>query len=209
MGASIPAPVGERFGKLVVLGIAPSVSAAQRKYACKCDCGTTKDIRRTHLLSGATTSCGCGLITHGLMRGWKSRTNPLRSEIRALHMMRQRCENPRANAYKNYGGRGIKVCARWAESIAAFIADMGPKPSPAHSIERINNDGDYEPGNCRWATHTEQQRNRTDTRLSMPIARSIRRTRRLTAAKARELADRYGASVSTIYSAWSGRTWAE
>ena len=73
--------------------------------------------------------------------------------------MKVRCDNPNATGYANYGGRGIKVCDRWRTSFAAFLADMGPKPSPKHSIDRIDNDRGYERGNCRWATPKEQRRN--------------------------------------------------
>jgi hypothetical protein len=73
-----------------------------------------------------------------------------------------RCNNPKDAGYRRYGGRGIKVCKRWTKSFAAFVKDMGPKPSPKHSIDRRNNDGNYKPGNCRWATMKEQQRNRSD-----------------------------------------------
>jgi hypothetical protein len=82
--------------------------------------------------------------------------------------MRQRCNYPGHAGYKNYGGRGIKVCARWAR-FSVFLEDMGPKPSPKHSIDRIDNDGDYEPGNCRWATKHEQIYN---SNLVRPVARS-------------------------------------
>lgn len=88
------------------------------------------------------------------------------AEYRAWQTMRLRCTDPTNAAYPNYGGRGIKVCARWLNSVEAFIADMGPKPSPKHELDRYpDNDGHYEPGNCRWATRSENDRNRRSNRL--------------------------------------------
>lgn len=84
-------------------------------------------------------------------------------EYRAWANMKHRCCNPAANGFSNYGGRGITVCERWVESFEAFLADMGPRPSPKYSLDRIDNAGNYEPQNCRWATATEQSRNRRGT----------------------------------------------
>lgn len=96
-----------------------------------------------------------GTATHGLS---------YTAEYRAWQTMRLRCANPKNRAWPDYGGRGIKVCARWLESVEAFVADMGPKPSPQHELDRIDNDGDYEPSNCRWTTRTENCRNRRSNR---------------------------------------------
>jgi hypothetical protein len=83
------------------------------------------------------------------------------SEHRAWLDMRKRCSNPRNKKFKHYGGRGIAVCERWTD-FANFYADMGPRPGPGHSLDRINNDGNYEPGNCRWATWSQQRRNQRE-----------------------------------------------
>lgn len=96
-----------------------------------------------------------GKPKHGL-----SRT----SEYRAWQTMRLRCLNPENAAYPDYGGRGIKVCERWLNSVQAFVDDMGLKPSPKHEIDRIDNDGHYEPGNCQWATRKHNDRNRRNNR---------------------------------------------
>jgi hypothetical protein len=81
-------------------------------------------------------------------------------EYNAWVSLNQRCKNPKNPRWKDYGGRGVTVCARWRDSFEAFLADMGPRPSSEHSIDRINNDGNYEPGNVRWATRAEQYANR-------------------------------------------------
>lgn len=158
--------VGDRFGRWEVVGDSVSRNASRDKmYPCRCECGTLRDVREPSLRSGRSTSCGCRC---------RERTAP-RPEPRNLHghsrtteyrtwqAMKTRCYNPRTERYHRYGGRGIKVCDRWLNSFENFLADMGPKPGPEYSIDRENNDGDYRPGNCRWATQTEQQFNRSDS----------------------------------------------
>lgn len=86
-------------------------------------------------------------------------------EYNAWHAIKQRCSNPKHPSYKDYGARGISICDRWNDSFYNFLADRGPRPSSNHSIDRINNNGNYEPGNCRWATHAEQARNKRTNSL--------------------------------------------
>lgn len=161
---------GRRFGRLLVTGVADRHLWRNKHshWYCDCDCGTTgKIINSSDLRSGGVESCGClkaennakRFRTHG------HSTDPLYSTWK--HMI-HRCYNPNMRHYKNYGQRGIRVCDRWRESFEAFKADMGAKPSPRHSIDRIDNDGDYSPCNCRWATPSEQMSNRR-LRRSVPL----------------------------------------
>lgn len=147
-------PEGERFGRLVVLEEAAPARSSASRWVCRCDCGITKPIIANKLRRGETHSCGaCSKVVHGHAR------HPLYPTWRA---MRSRCQDPRNKEWANYGGRGISVCDRWAE-IKNFLSDMGPKPTPDHSLDRIDNDGNYEPSNCRWATAKEQRANRRDS----------------------------------------------
>lgn len=155
---------GTRFGRLVVTGPAP-MQGHYAAFSARCDCGGAKAVSGTKLRSGKVRSCGC-LIKDALSAA-KSTHRDTRKEVGATveyvawRSMKQRCYNPKNASYSRYGGRGIAVCDRWLESYEAFLAHVGRRPSPEHSIDRYpDNDGNYEPGNVRWATAEEQGRNR-------------------------------------------------
>jgi hypothetical protein len=145
---------GARFGRLTVVCFAGRDSYGKGMYECRCDCGNVSVVRDYGLKSGRVASCGCGRIKHGHTR--KYAHHPLHN---AWVVMRNRCENPRRHDFYRYGGRGIRVCERWS-SFVDFLADVGERPAKGLSLDRINNDGDYEPGNVRWATAKQQMANR-------------------------------------------------
>ena len=149
-----------RYGRLEIVSKAASRNG-QVYMLCRCDCGKEKEIALSSLKRGLTQSCGCYRKEKG-----PSNQSHKQSHTRTYKVwlsMRQRCLNPNNPAYKNYGGRGIAITPEW-DDFAQFLADMGDVPD-GMSIERINNDGGYNPSNCRWATRTEQGRNTRKCRV--------------------------------------------
>lgn len=155
---------GQRFGRLTILGEDPVRHNGKLCWLCKCDCGEMMSANGTLLRNGTVKSCGCLRREMGVERGKTSRKHGEGAnqretpEYRAWTNMKSRCQNPNHVQFPDYGGRGIRVCERW-QTFENFLADVGRRPSKFHSIDRINNDGGYEPGNVRWATWEEQNSN--------------------------------------------------
>ena len=156
---------GRRYGRLTVESISGKDRANAILWTCLCDCGASVVVGGRNLRSGTTRSCGClqreaaTRSGQGNTRHGHAPTGHRSPEYRAWSAMLERCTNERHAAWNDYGGRGISVCERW-RSFDAFLSDMGPRPSRQHTLDRVNNDGNYEPANCRWATWTQQARNR-------------------------------------------------
>ena len=157
----------QRFGKLIaVRRLDRKKSTSGYRWLCRCDCGCETIVTVGRLRSGNTKSCGCfhrdtvreNMTTHGATL--YKRYNPTYKSWQSMHL---RCRYPSAAHYDCYGGRGITICKRWM-SFENFLIDMGERP-PAHSLDRINNDGNYEPNNCRWATRSTQMKNRRPFRF--------------------------------------------
>lgn len=162
---------GDRFGRIVALqymGLTPDKK--NHLWLCRCDCGMLKSCRSGNLSNGHIKSCGClrrefsktSNTTHGESG---SKSGSITLEYRSWSAMIGRCLNTKNKSYANYSGRGITVCDEWRNSYAAFLRDVGRKPTAKHSIERIKNNLGYFPGNTRWATPSEQARNRRSNHL--------------------------------------------
>lgn len=153
---------GQRFNRLTVIELSHMKRCAY--WRCKCDCGNEVVVPIDGLTTGHTKSCGCHKRDNTHRVKYRHGREP-KDVWHAWCHVRARCYNPKNKSYHRYGGRGIRVCDRWLNSFEAFRDDMRPRPSPQHSIERKDNDGDYTPDNCTWATKKAQARNRRSSVL--------------------------------------------
>ena len=185
---------GQVFGRLTAI----RKINGEPKWLCLCVCGTQRVVYAGNLRAGRSMSCGC-LCRE--LAGESSRTHGMCNvpEYNAWCHMRSRCNNPSDRVYALYGGRGITVCDRWLNSFENFYADMGPKPGARYSIDRMNNDGDYEPNNCQWTTAKNQNRNRRTNKLVQYLGREV------CIAEASELSGiQPGTLLKRIRLGWSG-----
>lgn len=158
---------GQKFGRLTVLKHTHSNSDKKCCWDCVCECGNMTNVSGKSLRNGNTKSCGClgreirikSNTTHGYCTGGKT------SEYQIWRSIKERCLNSKNKKYSDYGGRGIIICDRWKDSFQNFIDDMGVRHNKNLSIDRINNNGNYDPTNCKWATWIEQQNNKNNNRI--------------------------------------------
>lgn len=204
-----PIASGDRYGILTVICEEAQGPRYVRRFLCRCDCGTEKIVQMAHLRSNHTTSCGCArseIIS-------KSRTKHGLSRKPGVYKLwcslLQRCLNKKNRNFSHYGGRGIFVCKRWL-NFENFRTDMGPRPSPEHSVNRKENNGHYNKSNCEWATQREQCRNTRKTVLSDSIVAVIR-SRKYAGEGIKKIANSLSLNRATVFDCVrpneSRRTW--
>ena len=150
---------GHVYGRLTVLRLSDRRQGKNRYWHCVCSCGIEREVGRGHLRDGHTQSCGCKNLENIRSRNGASST----SEYNSWKSMIARCTNVKHDSYSNYGAKGVFVCAEWLVDYDAFLACVGPKPTPSHSLDRKDNTKGYEVGNVRWSTKLEQTLNRAVT----------------------------------------------
>lgn len=197
---------GQRFGRYTAIYRNGESSSRSALWRCRCDCGTEADVVGSQLRLGRAQSCGC--LARELL-GNRVRTHGLSKtrEYQIWRAMVNRCTKAYDRLWGRYGGRGIRVCGAWLDSFETFIRDMGPRPSTRHSLDRVDNDGPYSPENCRWATWTEQARNRRNTKLDAVTATQIRWLCSDGGMKQKTVAAAFGLHLNTVSVVVRGLAW--
>lgn len=152
--------INKVFNKLTVIERVEKGADGRKRYLCRCECGVYTNVRGKDIKSGNTKSCGCIAKKRAKNLNKKYRNSGKRVEYTAWKNMVYRCYNNNSINYHSYGGRGIKVCERWLESFDNFYEDMGERPSSKHQLDRINNNDNYKPDNCRWILAHQNANNR-------------------------------------------------
>lgn len=210
--------IGKTFNRLTILStpVRNKTDKSVKTYVdCLCTCGVQKSIDFHTVMLGTTQSCGCLQKEIAAEIGKKSskevaaaigklntkhgncRRSGQTREYNSWLNMKQRCYNAANNRYYSHGGRGITVCSRWKDSFENFLEDMGPAPSKSHTVDRINNDGNYEPGNCRWATPSEQARNRRSS-IPLEVAKEVRSLKSNSDLSVKQIAAQLGVKINTV-----------
>ncbi len=189
---------GKRFGTLTATKHLGKINAKSRTHywECRCDCGAITKVSSSNLIGGAVRNCGCIRTRKTSERNSTHKLSKSREYIIWASML-TRCSNPKRDSWENYGGRGIRVCDRWLK-FENFLQDMGKAPSGKHTLDRINNDGNYSPSNCRWATMSRQARNRRSTRMVTYNGQTK---------AVSDWADEYGLTLSCLTSRLDANKW--
>jgi len=195
--------IGNRFGKWTVIFEWTISKQGKARYFCLCECNRSNVVFASNLIRNLSKSCGC---EKPIMRKYGGLRRMYKAEHSAWYNMITRCTKQHSPEYKNYGARGIKVCERWLVSFPNFLADMGPKPSADLTLDRIDNNGNYESENCRWATKSEQSFNKRQHKLTLDDAIEIVNLRKQKM-NVKQIAERFNIHSTMVYLIEHGKAW--